>query len=118
MKNAFTLIELLAVIVILAILALIVTPIISGVISDAKKAAAARSLDGYVKAVEYAQVKYQYANNGSITTDIAQLTIEGSNIQNVTSPNVTFNSAGLVNTVTATIDDYTCTYSNSVSNCE
>ena len=55
MKKGFTLIELLAVIVILA---LIVSPIISGVINDAKKASAERSIEGYIKAVEYAQVEY------------------------------------------------------------
>ena len=38
-KNAFTLIELLAVIIILAIVALIATPIILNVIGDAKKSA-------------------------------------------------------------------------------
>ena len=51
-KNAFTLIELLAVIVVLAIIALIATPIVMNTIKNAKKGAAERSADNYVKAVE------------------------------------------------------------------
>ena len=39
-KNAFTLIELLAVIVVLAIIALIATPAVLNIIEDSKKAAA------------------------------------------------------------------------------
>ena len=51
-KRGFTLVELLAVIVILAIIALIATPIILGVIEKAKKGAAESSALGYVDAVE------------------------------------------------------------------
>ena len=51
-KNAFTLIELLAVIVVLAIIALIATPIVMNTIKSAKKGAAERSADSYVKQVE------------------------------------------------------------------
>ncbi len=60
-KKGFTLVELLAVIVILAIIALISTPIILGVIETAKKGAAEQSALGYIDAVEkqivYNQVK-------------------------------------------------------------
>ena len=58
-KNAFTLIELLAVIVILAIIALIATPIILGIIKDSKDNANKRSIDNYAKAVQNALTKYQ-----------------------------------------------------------
>ena len=51
-KNAFTLIELLAVIVVLAIIALIATPIVMNTIKNAKKGAAERSADNYIDAVE------------------------------------------------------------------
>ena len=51
-KNAFTLIELLAVIVVLAIIALIATPIVMNTIKNAKKGAAERSADSYIGAVE------------------------------------------------------------------
>ena len=51
-KSGFTLVELLAVIVILAIIAVIATPIILGVIDEAKKGAAEQSAYGYIDAVE------------------------------------------------------------------
>ena len=51
-NKGFTLVELLAVIVILALIALIATPIILNVISDAKKQAAKDSAYGYMDAVE------------------------------------------------------------------
>ena len=47
----FTLIELLAVIVILAIISLIATPIILGIINDAKKDAAQHSIEMNVSAM-------------------------------------------------------------------
>ena len=51
-NKGFTLVELLAVIVILAIIALIATPIILGVIDTAKKGSAEASALAYIKAVE------------------------------------------------------------------
>ena len=51
-RKGFTLIELLAVIVVLAIIALIATPIVMNTIKNAKKGAAERSADNYVKTVE------------------------------------------------------------------
>ena len=51
-KHGFTLIELLAVIVVLAIIALIATPIVMNTIKNAKKGAAERSADSYIKQVE------------------------------------------------------------------
>ena len=51
-KRGFTLVELLAVIVILAIIAVIATPIILGVIEKSKKGAAENSALGYTEAVE------------------------------------------------------------------
>ncbi len=51
-KKGFTLIELLAVIIILAIISLIVTPMISNLIQNARKAAAKNSAQGYVDVVK------------------------------------------------------------------
>jgi len=51
-KKGFTLVELLAVIVILAIIALIATPVILNVIEKSKKGAAKNSALGYTEAVE------------------------------------------------------------------
>lgn len=51
-RYGFTLVELLAVVVILAVVALIATPIILNVINDAKKSSIKQSAIGYVDAVE------------------------------------------------------------------
>ena len=51
-KSGFTLVELLAVIVILAVIALIATPLIMGTITKAKKNAAIDSAYGYMRAME------------------------------------------------------------------
>lgn len=56
-KKGFTLVELLAVIVILAIIALIATPIILNVIDNAKEEAAKNSAYGYIDALEKANAQ-------------------------------------------------------------
>ena len=117
MKKAFTLIELLAVIVILAILALIVSPIISGVINDAKKASAERSIEGYIKAVEYAQVQYQYKNGGIITPSVENLTVSAKGIDKITVNNIKFNNSGIVETGSFIVDGYNCTYDKGKTSC-
>lgn len=61
-KKGFTLVELLAVIVILAIIALIATPIILNVIDEAREGAAKNSAYGYIDAVEKANVQKMYEN--------------------------------------------------------
>ena len=68
-KKGFTLIELLAVIVVLAIIALIATPIVMNTIKNAKKGAAERSADSYIKQVE---------------TAVAESRIDGTKIANGT----------------------------------
>ena len=62
-KNAFTLIELLAVIVILAIIALIATPIILGIVEDAKKDAFVRSVELVVSTTDI-DVMSKLTDNG------------------------------------------------------
>ena len=57
-KKAFTLIELISVLVILAILALIVTPIVLNIVKHAKKSANKRSVDAYGKSIELAVANY------------------------------------------------------------
>ncbi len=65
MKQGFTLVELLAVVVILAIIAIITTPIIIGVVSSSKENAFKDSADGVSKAAR----SYQLNNNdGKETT--------------------------------------------------
>ena len=68
--KAFTLIELLAVIVILAIIALIATPIILGIINDARESAKKRSAELVYTGVEYAYTTSMYKLS-SATGDIS-----------------------------------------------
>ena len=72
-KKGFTLIELLAVIVVLAIIALIATPIVMNTIKNAKKGAAERTADNYIKQVETTIAEKKLENNpladGSYTID-------------------------------------------------
>ena len=74
-KNAFTLIELVAVLVIMAIIALIVTPLVMNIIRSAKISADKRSVDAYGRSIELAIAGY-LMDTGSFPTDINQLTIE------------------------------------------
>ena len=62
-KYGFTLIELLAVIVVLAIIALIATPIVMNTIKNAKKGAAERTADNYIKQVETTIAEKKLENN-------------------------------------------------------
>ena len=74
-KKAFTLIELIAVLVILAILALIVTPLVMSIIRKARISADKRSIDAYGRSIEIAIAGY-LLDNGTFPTSIGQLTIE------------------------------------------
>ena len=79
-KRAFTLIELIAVLVIMAILALIVTPLVMNIIRKARVAADKRSIDAYGRSIELAIAGY-LLDNGKFPTDVSQLTIEYSGNQ-------------------------------------
>ena len=74
-KKGFTLIELIAVLVIMAILALIVTPLVMSIIRKARVSADKRSIDAYGRSIELAVAGY-LLDNGSFPTSIEQLTIE------------------------------------------
>ena len=74
-KKGFTLIELIAVLVIMAIIALIVTPLVMSIIKKAKVSADKRSIDAYGRSIELAIAGY-LMDNGSFPTSIEQLTIE------------------------------------------
>ena len=74
-KKGFTLIELIAVLVIMAILALIVVPLVLNIIRKARTAADKRSIDAYGRSVELAIAGY-LMDNGTFPTSIGQLTIE------------------------------------------
>ena len=74
-KNGFTLIELIAVLVIMAIIALIVTPLVMSIIKKARVSADKRSIDAYGRSIELAIAGY-LLDNGTFPTSIEQLTIE------------------------------------------
>ena len=73
--KGFTLIELIAVLVIMAIIALIVTPLVMSIIRKARVSADKRSIDAYGRSIELAIAGY-LLDNGKFPTDISQLTIE------------------------------------------
>ena len=73
-KKAFTLIELIAVLVILAILALIVTPLVMNIIRKARISADKRSIDAYGRSIELAIASY-LLDTGTFPTNIEQLSI-------------------------------------------
>ena len=74
-KKGFTLIELIAVLVIMAILALIVTPLVMSIIRKVRVSADKRSVDAYGRSIELAITGY-LLDNGTFPTSIEQLTIE------------------------------------------
>ena len=74
-KKGFTLIELIAVLVIMAILALIVTPLVMSIIRKARISADKRSVDAYGRSIELAIEGY-LLDTGKFATSIDELTIE------------------------------------------
>ena len=74
-SKGFTLIELIAVLVILAVIALIVTPLVLNVVRKAKVSANKRSVDAYGKAIDLAVAAY-LMEKGDFPTGIDELTIE------------------------------------------
>ena len=74
-EKGFTLIELIAVLVIMAILALIVTPLVMSIIRKARISADKRSIDAYGRSIELAIAGY-LLDNGKFPTEVSQLTIE------------------------------------------
>jgi len=76
-KRGFTLIELIAVLVIMAIIALIVTPLVMNIIRKAKISARKRSVDAYGRSVELAIASY-LMDKGTFPTnaDLPNLQVE------------------------------------------
>ena len=74
-RRGFTLIELIAVLVILAILALIVTPLVMNIIRKAKISADRRSVDAYGRSVELA-IATHLLDTGAFPTDLKNLNVE------------------------------------------
>ena len=78
--KGFTLIELIAVLVIVAIIALIVTPLVMNIIRKARISADKRSVDAYGRSIELAIAGY-LLDTGKFPTEVSQLTIEYSGSQ-------------------------------------
>ena len=74
-RKAFTLIELVAVLIIMAIIALIVTPLVMSIIRKARISADKRSIDAYGRSIELAIAGY-LMDTGAFPTDLSSLTIE------------------------------------------
>ena len=74
-KKGFTLIELIAVLVIMAIIALIATPLVMSIIRSARISADKRSIDAYGRSIELAIAGY-LLDTGKFPTELSQLTIE------------------------------------------
>lgn len=74
-SKGFTLIELIAVLVIMAIITLIVTPLVLNIIKKAKDSANKRSVDAYGKSIDLAVASY-LLDTGNFPTSIDELTIE------------------------------------------
>ena len=74
-KKGFTLIELIAVLVIMAIIALIATPLVMNIIRKARISADKRSIDAYGRSIELAIAGY-LLDTGKFPTEVSQLTIE------------------------------------------
>ena len=79
--RGFTLIELVAVLVIMAIIALIVTPLVMNIIRKARISADKRSVDAYGKAVELG-VATHLLDTGDYPTNLDNLTVEYSGNDN------------------------------------
>ena len=130
-RKGFTLIELLAVIVVLAIIALIATPIVMNTIKNAKKGAAERTADNYIKQVETAVAEsridgtkvangtYNIQPDGNLCpasgcgeNDKDKITIEMSG-NKPTSGIIKIENGGVSSTdTTMTIGDYEVTYNS------
>ena len=82
--RGFTLIELVAVLVIMAIIALIVTPLVMNIIRKARISADKRSVDAYGRSIELAIAGY-LLDTGKFPTEVSELTIEYSGSQVVCS---------------------------------
>ena len=82
MKKGFTLVELLAVVVLLAIVALIATPIIGNVIETSEESANQRSIEGYADAIRNEYYNQQTGGGIPVIDDafLANIDTEGNEI--------------------------------------
>lgn len=113
-KKGFTLVELLAVIVILAIIALIATPIILNVIDDAKEGAAKSSALGFIDAAEKnIATKMVKDSTYTVPTAISTEDIASYDMKGTKPTAVALSlSKGVITNGTIAVDGYTITIVN------
>ena len=122
-NKGFTLVELLAVIVILALIALIATPIILNVISDAKKEAAKDSAYGYIEAIENAIIRNDFEEDDNFLSPDAsgcyelneldkKVNIKGTKPKIDDSAQVCLKDGTVTNLTGVEIDGYEFTYAD------
>lgn len=117
-KKAFTLIELLAVIIILAVIALIATPIVLNIIENAKIKAIENSCYGVISGAKYVYTESLMTDtvitNGSVTT----LSLSGETpITGTWSLNTDSDNGIIIKDVTfASMPNYVCTNENTKNN--
>ncbi len=138
-KNAFTLIELLAVIVILAFIALIATPIILNIIDKVKGKARMESANGVLNAAKYFYTEslleedmvypasgLEFVCNGSVCEATIGMTVEEEGISLLTeeptvytlkisgkapsSGSITVTEEGVITPTNLAVDSYICSY--------
>lgn len=107
-KKGFTLIELIAVLVIMAIIALIVTPLVMNIIKKAQNSANERSIDAYGRSAEIAVAGY-LLENGDIPTSFDQLNVEYSGAE-VSCSTKQINYDGSVYLTGCTVNDVAVDY--------
>lgn len=136
-EKGFTLVELLAVIVILSIIALIATPIVMGYVNDARKKAAETSTDGIITSIELGYT--QASEDGDIPEQITiefndnDFTVKNSadntNVDSLkskilikgdkpTEGTITVNSGIITIEKGLKLNGFTCTYQNDKIKCE
>lgn len=87
-KRGFTLVELLAIITILAILALITTPIVMNLIDDSRKNTFENSVQGVYRTIQQDYTQHGYTNSQTYT--ISETTITNTSDTNRTDSITTF----------------------------
>lgn len=79
-KKAFTLIELLAVVIILSVLSFVAVPIMLSIIDEVRSSAKATSIANYAEAVRLSIREYQFNNGGELPpSDLSGIEIKTSN---------------------------------------
>ena len=119
MRKGFTLVELLAVIAIISMVAVITTPIIINVIENSRRQAAEASAKGYARAVEQALLNVELGGEelgtGEINTSTLVGKVEYSGKTPETNSTVTISSGELTG-YSLKFSGYTCTKSGCEKN--